>query len=163
MPRKISESTKTKALSALDGMRKIVQHEMLARGVYVTEDIENPHLAQAGAICGGRQHCAIGSLWVGGGIKYTFSSYGEITLPGVQQHERKKFLSHRPGLRLAHRALNEAAETFSQKYGLDDDERADTFFEDPIERLFEGFYGSELTRRDMLNIISAAKRKVKAA
>lgn len=151
------EVTRTKALGALEGMRQIVRREMLARGNYVEDEISNPRLV--GALCGGRKHCAVGSLWVGAGVRPRIL-FGSLELPGVLQSHRKRFLRRRPGLRVAYVALNAAAAEFAKRRHL---RISDSPHWAPIEALFEGYYGSYLTKRDLLSIIAAAKRKVKAA
>lgn len=153
----MNETTRAKAIAALEGMREIVRREMLTQGIYVDPEVSNPRLV--GAICGGRKHCAIGSLWVGGGIKATKEKYG-IALPGTAADERPDFLRHRPGLRAAYDSLNLAAEEFATKHELD---LSVNGYKASIESLFEEYYGEELTKRDLLKIISAAKRKVKEA
>ena len=156
----MTESTRSKALAALDGMREIVRREMLITGTYVQASVSNPNLT--GAICGGRKHCAIGALWVGGGVKPVWGGRC-YPLPGADQDERVDFLRHRAGLRLAYDCLNAAAEDFIDR---DDEGRLslDRYFSAPIEALFEGNYDDgDLTKRDLLRIIAAAKRKVKAA
>lgn len=146
--------TKNQAIKALEGMRTIVHHEMLMRGAYVDNEISNPRLK--GAICGGRKHCAIGSLWVGAGVKPQILPHG-IDLPGTGSEERDEFLRPRHGLRLAYDKLNEAARGFAKDNMI---KLRGGEFDADIEQLFEGHYGSTLTKRDMLKIISAAKRKV---
>lgn len=155
-----SESTKVKAIAALEGMRQIVRREMVVAGRYVEDDVSNPRLTKA--ICGGRKHCAIGSLWAGGGIKARVEDWGH-DLPGADQDERDEFLRHRPALRLAYDSLNAAAETFIAGHG---ELELDTFFSAPVEALFEGSYGDgdgALTKRDLLAIIATAKRNVAKA
>lgn len=154
----MNETTRAKALSALDGMREIVRREMLVQGEYVEQDITSPQLS--GAICGGRKHCAVGSLWVGAGVKYEKDYDGWITLPGVASFERPDFLRPRHGLRVAYDAINRAAQAFADKNGIDLEEMDLTA---PIEALFEGHCGNDLTKSDLLKIISAAKREIKAA
>ena len=160
---KYSEATKAKALAALEGMRQIVRREMLITGTYVDDEVSNPSLT--GAICGGRKHCAIGSLWAGGGVKPDITihprwGWESISLPGVSQEQRPEFLRHRPGLRLAYDSLNAAAEAFATKHDLDLEAGS---FDAAIEGLFEGHYGDRLTKRDLLAIVSAAKRTVAKA
>lgn len=155
----LSEAIKAKAISALDGMREIARAEMLEPGRYIWVEISNPR--RVNAICGGHKTCAIGSLWVGAGIKMDSND----ELPGADQSEREAFLAPRHGLRVAYESLNEAAEAFIAKHpdlriGLAKS------FDAPIEQLFEGHYGERrggrLTRGDLLQIISHAKRLVMA-
>lgn len=152
----VSEATRAKALSALEGMRGIVRREMCHPGAYVEADVSNPVLAAKGAICGGRKHCAVGSLWVGGGIRPKVDEYGDLVLPGVYEEERRDFLIHRPGLRLAYDSLNNEAQAFINGHDVEPNE----IFSAPIEALFEAEYNNGLTKRDLLSIIAAAKRRV---
>jgi hypothetical protein len=160
--REPTQATKDKAIQALDGMREIVRHEMLTTGTYIEEEISNPRLAKSGAICGGHKHCAIGSLWVGAGIKPVKQDTCNF-LPGADEVSRPNFLKHRPGLKLAYNALNEAASDFMENKEIWPGPART--FDAAIERLFEGCWddGETLTKRDLLGIIAAAKRKVKAA
>lgn len=157
----MNETTRTKALSALDGMREIVRREMLVVGEYIEPEVSNPRLSNA--ICGGRKHCAIGSLWAGSGVKAERGEYGLLYLPGSTESERASFLRPRHGLRAAYDALNEAAKAFASRRGWD---LSYSEFEAPIEALFEGHYENAeepLTKRDLLSVIAAAKRQVKQA
>lgn len=159
-----SERTRTKALSALDGMRSIVRREMAAPGNYVSNDVIRPELE--GALCGGRTHCALGSLWAGYGIKLERTYHDDVFMPGVIECDRPRFLRNRPGLRAAYEALNASAAAFAEKHGMDLREptgRQCLVFESAAEHLFEGYYGSSLTKRDLLAVIASAKRKIKAA
>lgn len=152
----MTESTKAKALDALEGMRQIVRREMVITGSYVEDEISNPNLI--GAICGGRKHCAIGSLWAGAGIRPTVNEWS-VHLPGVGE-PREGFLRHRHGLRLAYDSLNAAAQELADRRGL----RLEVTWESQAEGLFEGHYDADrLTKRDLLAVIAAAKRRVKAA
>lgn len=153
----MNETTRAKALSALEGMREIVRREMLTTGFYVDEEVSNPRLL--GALCGGRKHCAIGSLWVGAGIKAKIDEKGVFSLPGTPEWDRNEFLRRRPGLRVAYEQINLAADDFAEKYGYDLEIPP---YRAPVEALFETYYENDLTKQDLLKIISAAKRKVKA-
>lgn len=152
----MTTETQESALNALEGMRQIVRREMITTGCYIDEDISSPQLARSGAICGGRKHCAIGSLWAGYGIK-PFKRSGFVQLPGVHRDTRKRFTKTRPGLRLALNALNAAATEFADKNNIS----VYNAFDDNIENLFEGHYGDKLSKRDLLGIISKAKRSIK--
>lgn len=154
---KISEATRKQALKALDGMREIVRAEMLIRGEYVEEGISNP--ARANSLCGGRRHCAVGSLWTGAGVKLRKKG-PFVCLPGVNQHERGDFLLKRHGLRTAYIALNSAAKKFAEKHHIRLDHSS---FAAPIEALFEGNYGNHaFEKRELLQVIAAAKREVRS-
>lgn len=153
---KLTERVRERAISALDGMRSIVRAEMLTQGEYIESEISNPR--RLASLCGGRKHCAVGSLWVGGGIRPHVTPGGAVHLPGTSSWEREAFLRRRPALRVAYNALNEAARDFADSHDI-----ALHGFDNGIEGLFENFYGEELTKRDLLAVIAAAKRKVRAA
>ena len=168
-----AQSTIEKAVTALDNMKEIVKNDMLEQGVYVTEEVVNEKLAEQGAICGGHRACAVGSLWIGYGIRLE-GPQGEKELPGTndsraydwqsgrrEPSERQEFLRTRPGLRLAYDALNEAADKYVEKRELED--YLDNSFDASIEALFEGTYGEKVHRKDMLQIINNAKRSLLAA
>lgn len=153
----MNTKTKESALDALEGMRQIVRREMLIAGCYIDDEISNARLARSEAICGGRKHCAIGSLWAGYGVKPKWRN-GYLYLAGVERDIRNRFTKTRPGLRVALDALNAAANQFAEKNGI----RIYGIYNDSIEDLFEGHYGNKLTKRDLLNIISTAKRNIKS-
>lgn len=153
----MNETTRAKALDALEGMRQIVRNKMLITGAYVDEKVSNPRLL--GALCGGRKHCAIGSLWAGAGIKAKISDGSAFFLPGTPEWDRKEFLRRRPGLKVAYEQINLAADDFAEKNGYDLEISS---YGAPLEALFETHYENDLTKQDLLKIISAAKRKVKA-
>lgn len=166
-----AESTKEQALEALTGMATIVKREMLVRGSYVGDRVVNKKLAEEGAICQGRKYCAVGSLWVGAGIKPKVTSFGYARLPGVFEHERDRFITHRPGLKLAYEKVNEAARDYARKNGIEDIlDRTPKYragpWEAEIEALFESKSrrpGAKVGRPELLQIINSAKRKVRAA
>lgn len=169
-----SEKTKRQALTALDNMRSIVHNEMLIAGSYIDDEITNEELAAEGAVCGGRKHCAIGSLWVAAGVRYTKTEwplYGggvrvTLDLPGVTEPEREDFLRHRPALKLAYDCINASAKAYAEKKGLPfrpEDPWLETF-DAAVEALFEGNWDEgRIDKKDLLKVISGAKRRVKAA
>jgi hypothetical protein len=149
---------KEKAIAALEGMAQIARHEMLTQGSYIDTEVSNPRLAKAGAICGGRKHCAIGSLWTGYGVPLKWiGSY--VFLPGVVEAERADFMRNRPALRAAYDALNAAAVSFADRRSL----HLDSQWESAAEALFEGHYQVDVDKRDMLRVIASAKRRVRNA
>src|SRR3954470_14749062 len=79
-----SAVTKRQALKALAGMQEIVEHDMLIHGEYATGVVDD-ELAAEGAICGGRKYCAVGALWVGGGVSMRNDGWG-YKLPGVNAY-----------------------------------------------------------------------------
>lgn len=161
----VSDRTRQSALNALAGMEQIVDAEMLIHGEYATDVIVNSKLFESGAICGGRQYCAVGSLWVGGGIKYD----RRLGLPGVAPYQRDAFLAHRPGLRLAYEALNEAAQGWARRTRrlgefVNDTRDPDEVAKITIEDVFEHDYTDrdKIGRRDMLRFIAQAREKIEA-
>lgn len=154
----MNEKHKQKALDALDGMAQIVKNEMLVRGEYLTSEVVNESLAAKGAICGGHKACAIGSLWLGYGVKME-GMPGLRELPGTDEEERKAFTRTRPALRAALNHLNAAAAAFAEKNSI----TLTKSWDDPIEGLFEGYYGRKIDRTDLLRVVNNAKRRVRAA
>lgn len=148
------------ALKALDGMEEIVRNEMVIRGTYATDDIVNSELLDS--ICGGRQYCAIGSLWVGYGFKYD-AEEGLIGV-GDDEYERNDFVDEHPGLRVALDALNARAQKYMDKHEI----AGASGFNDPIEALFEAqtydtetsTYSPVVSRKDLLKIIRKAKKTI---
>jgi hypothetical protein len=59
--------TQEKALATCDGVIEIAKNEMLVRGNYITGIVDDK-LKQQGAICGGRQACLVGSLYLAHGV-----------------------------------------------------------------------------------------------
>lgn len=126
------------ALRALIGLEEIEANQMMKRGFYLTDQVVNPLLAKAGAVCGGHQACYVGSLWLGAGVQYvketrcigyeadengdyivdpatgdwTEKTENYWTLPDVGERDRyAAFLVH-PGLELAYDASNVAADAY---------------------------------------------------
>lgn len=170
----ITANIKTRALEVLDGMDEIVRNEMVRRGVYVTAEIVNPDLREQGAVCGGRQACAIGSAYLAAGVRLKRDEDGDLVLPGVEQRERDEFLRRRPALRTALEALNAEADAYIARNKLEEF-ISGAFWHDSIEALFESKRGDgwdddgnwrdgrPLVRRDGLRrIIERAKVRVNA-
>jgi hypothetical protein len=78
----IDPSTVT-AAEVLDNMETIVRNEMVQHVGYVTDTVVRHDLAESGSICRGHQACAVGSLWLAGGVEFQ-EYYGLLTLPGVE-------------------------------------------------------------------------------
>jgi hypothetical protein len=139
-----------KALDALEGMRQIVRREKIVFGEYCEPGQENPNTP-----CGGHRYCAVGSLWVGYGIKPKVHhdpdlghEYDHAILPGSGAHRREEFVKNRPGLRLALEHLNASAERVAPAYGVG---LEDAEFNDAIEVLFEGIPEAVPGRRKNVN------------
>lgn len=153
-----------KAIQTLDNMRNIVKNNMLTRSEYITRNVVNRKLAEQGAVCRGHKACAIGSLWLAHGIKIVPNWDGRASLPGVYDPSAYARRYH-PGLKLALDALNAQASKFIEANKKEFDRRArrrDAQFDEPIEQLFEGAYGTKLVDRDtMLRLITNAKRSIR--
>jgi hypothetical protein len=170
----------TKAIESLDRMAQIVRNEMLIRGTYVDSEINEAKKA-AGAICGGHKVCAIGSLWVGYGVKYEKRGKYVVGLPGVSDTKtwdyrkddygpsaRNIFVKSRPALKLALNALNESADAYIKRHKLELMDASE--FEDAIEALFEGTRHYEdddsddedtkVARKQLLSVIKSAKGRL---
>lgn len=166
----ITDAIKKDAIKALDGMEEIVRNERIWAGTYLSE-IEDTDLAKSGAICGGRYACAIGSLWLGAGIKPTRSRLGGVSLPGVIEGERDDFMQDKPGLRLAYDCINTAATEFAIEHNLD---MECVMYDAAIEGLFETHWENAddddpgdpearvLNHTHLINIIGVAKETVAA-
>lgn len=155
---------KERALRTLDNMREIVKNDMLTRGEYISQSIQDRELAEKGAVCGGRRACAIGSMLLAHGDKPFDAGWGPLILEGSE--DVAEYAERRPALKAVLDALNAEAEKF-----IENNPRVQTsiarrhanVFEVPIERLFEGAYGTKLVDRDtMLKLITGAKRQVRA-
>jgi hypothetical protein len=168
------------AEETLDRMAEIVRAEMTVRLSYVGS-IVRPDLAESGAICGGRQHCAIGALWVAHGVPYLRDADDDdVDLPGVAQSERLDFLDRDPELALAHDALGAAADAFAERSGrrpisVDLGYPGLSYAYPPesapsyrygfssvskIEALFEGMI--DLSKDDLLGVVLDARERVAA-
>jgi hypothetical protein len=161
-----SAVTKRQALKALAGMQEIVEHDMLIHGEYSTSFVVDHKLAAEGAICGGRKYCAVGALWVGGGVSMRNDGW-DYALPGVNVYERENFLRPRHGLRLAYETLNQVAQEWAVRTRRANrlmDYYAVDLADLTIESVFEGEYDDrgEIGRRDMLRFIQAAGEKIEA-
>jgi hypothetical protein len=169
--RPISAKTRDEAIRALDGMAQIIRNEMLTHGSYVSSEVVNEELAKQGAICGGHEACAIGSLWIGGGVKINASRYGGAILPGVEEEERQQFLRNRDGLRVAYHELNAAAERYMVKNADRLRRRSIVInFNAPVEALFEeytikpkeGGRRRAVGRDELLKVVKSAKKAIRS-
>ena len=158
-----------KARKALKRMTEIVKNDMLIKEEYVTPDVFSEELAKAGAVCQGHKACAIGSLWLGAGVKMQDNGYGEFEMPGVMEGYRERFFDYgHEDVRVAYDALNEAAARF-----IESNPRVavsvDYNYEAEIEALFEGCYDEtnhlaedwQIGRDEMLEIIKDARSALK--
>lgn len=153
----MKDTTKDAALDVLEGMREIALADMMDRVGYLSDDVVDR--SRTGAVCRGHKACAVGSLWLAAGVELKRDIYGDWALPGVEEDEREEFVRHRAKLRIALRALNEAATEYIERHGI---RRA--AFDDPVEGLFESHdrrMDGVNRRRVMLQVIATAKRKVR--
>lgn len=173
------------ALKTLDNMEEIVRNEMMRHVGYLGDEVDAT-LAESGAICGGLQACAIGSMilahptfgretrklgWGREGYRnYRYGSEahhrredafarGVANLASVREEEYEKW----PGLSLAHDALNMAADEYMADNGV---MGRRTHFPSEIEQLFESAYMGNLEAHEMdhemLGVIERAKEIVLA-
>jgi len=149
------------ATEILERMKDVVRNDMLIRGDYVTEILDE-ELAAEGSICGGRKACAIGSLWLAAdAVRY----HGEAIITSFSPELRWIELRRNEMLREAYDALNRSAHEFADDCGVDleDNNPIPASQNGEMEALFEmeGDEGSDgdrlLTDRQILDIIENAK------
>lgn len=159
----ITETQITKSIETLEGMRQIVKNDMLTRSEYVSQTIVSRKLAEAGAVCGGRKACAIGSMLLAYGVQpVRDGNWGSISLPGA--YAPRRYSANRPALRAVLDALNAEALDFiaNNPKVKQSFKRRNVKFDQPIEQLFEGAYGTKLVDRDtMLKLITRAKQRIR--
>lgn len=152
----------SKALDTLDGMKKIIEHEMIVKGTYVT-DVWNHLLEEQGAVCGGRRYCVIGAMVVSYGIQpYVKGDDGYLEMSedfdsAIGGSTRRDFYATMPGLDMAHDALNEVALAYATHHGIRIPIAAGI---SPIEALFERtewFANTDEGREVLCLIIDNAK------
>lgn len=161
------------AVNILSRMEEIARNEMLTRGVYVTDYIVDPELAEQGAICGGRQACMVGSMWLAAGVKLEPDEVGQLTLPGVTiVEERQEFLAERPALAMAYDAMNSVSHDYIIDQDLHHWRWEDRYpIEGWMEALFEATtsatsnYGgcrAIVETKDLLHLIDQARTLIKS-
>lgn len=172
----------TKANQVLDGIQEIARAEMLEHGLYLSEKVENPD--RSGAVCHGHKACLVGSAYLGYGVRRRYDPWGYWELPGVGMNaDRTKFVAKRPGLKLALESLDQVAERWMKRRGV----QIEGFIRHrlaytPIpgaiaEALFEGmtapapgirarvkrsYAGVALTRGDVVHLAESARKIVNA-
>lgn len=105
-----------KAISTCDGVIRIANNEMLQQGVYVSRDIVNPALEREGSICGGRNACLVGSIYLAHGVPFKDMDH-EGHIPSFFAYGRESYMADKPALRLAYDAFNQAAfDTLEREY-----------------------------------------------
>jgi hypothetical protein len=142
----------------LDNFDLIVRRDRLVRGAYFVSrnelgvhfDVNDPawgleqaraeQLANENALCGGGRACAIGSLWLAGGVKTepNFMGTGGY-LPHVVEENRHLELDERPALSVAYDALNLAATELLREM-----DEPDAGFDSSMEQLFENVDAEKL-------------------
>jgi hypothetical protein len=148
-------------IKILDDMTEIVKNDMLVRGQYVSNKIVDHDLYNSGAICRGRQACAVGSMWLAAGVPVNINWYEEAELPGASIG-RADFLDEEQnsGLRAAYNAMNIVSQCYVNAHNIDLKMSLLTG-NDPMEQLFEHGdqplgCGQELLN-NMLMLIEQAK------
>lgn len=149
----------------IERMEEIVRNEMLDYGYYVSDEIERPDLAEIGAVCGGRRACAVGSLYLAAGIKPIVREYDDepiARLPGTDPSERLMFMMTRPALRTAYEALNDAANEYIDREGIEVNREPDFYgahsYHGDLEVLFET--GDPAIGRDELLTVTARAKEL---
>lgn len=118
----------TRSLTAdqiLVNMREIAKNDMIQRVGYYDDDIARPDLAESGAICGGHQACAVGSLYLAASVMpkqdgWYDDVHGQYHLGNVNPSQRRVFMAENELISLseAYRALNDAAREYISREGL---------------------------------------------
>lgn len=140
------------AIETLRNMRTIAENEMMVQGIYISDDVDDA-LRDEGAICGGHQACAIGSLWLAYGIKPVSGDIG-VFLPDVSEGARFRILDREPELGIALDALNVEATKFMNEHDVE----GNRSFTEPIESLFESEHwdDQQALTADMITVINNA-------
>lgn len=148
----ITDEVRLDAIRALYGVRLIIHREMFKPEAYISE---TPKVFSSGSLslCNGHTMCAVGSLWIGGGVKPQFVG-GVMTLPSAFPGSRLEIIQRMPGLALAYETMNEVCEKFCIKNDLALD---DVCYEGAMEVLFE-LHGAD--EKTMLKLIGQAVKKI---
>lgn len=159
------------AIKILDGIEEIARRDMLIRGTYITP-VLNEELAAAGTICGGRQACMLGSMWIAAG--FTVMEKGEMELPGVTTDKlpeeykscgsvygRKEAAALKPDLDLAFHTMNEVCYDLGVEiYGS-----SWTGLGNAMEELFEatnGFGDPLLSDDDLFMLLERGREAIRS-
>lgn len=141
--------TRERVETVFDGMEEIVRAEMLTRHEYVTEVVKP---SRAGAVCGGRRACLVGTLWLAhapldpGGYRV---HAGRLVGAG-EGPTRDRYLRDRPVLWHCYDALNGVAAEWLER--LRGGQRSYTSFEAPMEELFERHYAENAVRAEQVRL-----------
>ncbi len=143
-------------LQVLSNMRQIVENETLVHSVYISERVDRPDLAEAGAICGGHHACAVGSLYLAAGVEPDIDGYGAASLPDANQYhdDRLLFMADKPALLEAYNTLNLVAGEYLARHNL----RFPAWLDNgDLEHAFEG---ARLDKAVILDFIAEAERRI---
>lgn len=115
------------AMATLDNMEQIAKAEMMVQGTYITDYVVAPE--RVDAICGGRQACLLGTMWIANGVPLddVENSVGDDT-------SREEAMEERPSLKVVYDAMNEEAVKLSKQLGMRTHLRN---WHSPAEALFE--------------------------
>lgn len=162
----IPRDTRKKALSALRGTIQIAENEMTTRGAYIRPNAK-PALADTGAVCGGHQACAVGSLFLAGGVPYN------IIDTVAARFQRRGFLTkdENAHLSLAYDYLNDAADDYLDEHGIDREDlssvgagTAEKLFESSVHRGDEDFTKTnDNARKCLIEVATNAYNNLAAA
>lgn len=147
----MNAARKAKALATIDGMAEINDAEMMHPGTYVT-DVVRPERKHA--ICGGREACLIGSMFLAYGVRAgeaeTYSPAGAL---------RRDYLDRHPDLGVVYDVLNEVAGEILVKrgYGATGTPHRDVLGN--AEYLFEN---AGADQDDVAELLAGARRRIEA-
>lgn len=157
----------------LANMREIAENDMIQHVGYYSPDISRNDLAESGAICGGHQACAVGSLYLAASIiPHQDGWYDDDDVyypPNVNVNMRWDFMKDNElnSLTKAYTALNSAAMEYINNTNLHDAVQwsvwagsgaMETLFESVDSRIESDNYGSRLVEQEqLLSIIDRAR------
>lgn len=100
--------TKEQAREVLRGVITIAENEMLTHSIYISGSISNPALAEAGAVCGGRQACLLGAVALAG--TKTYADAEEVVYDILAKENDADEPLHNRAVEMALEALDAEAE-----------------------------------------------------
>jgi hypothetical protein len=134
------DPTTVTPIEVLDGMEEMVHNEMVQRIGYISLRTYKPELAEAGAICLGHMACAVGSLWLAGGVELSWSG-GLAFLPGTSHTYNMRVdwlrVNGYEGIITAYEALETAAAEYVEREGLTIQDTWEDY--GALEGLFESY------------------------
>lgn len=128
------------AIGIIERMQEVVHNDMLIRGDYIDSRNVDEKMKESGSICGGHRVCAIGSLWIGAGIKPQNRRAGWY-LPHITT--RRDAFDEVPGLELAYTMLNKVSTEHPLWGGV--------FENNAMEELFEG---TKIPPKELLAVVT---------